>query len=217
MTDFAARRTMMVDTQVRPNDVTKYPIIAAMLHVRREAFVPDAARETAYVGENTELGGGRVLLEARTFSKMLDALDVQPTDRVLDLGAGLGYSAAVIARLGGQVIAVEEDASLAQAAAARLAAEGIANVTLRHGALAAGSAAEGPFDRIAIEGAVEVVPVAVLAQLRDGGRIGAIFMEGALGTCRIGLKIDGRMNWRFAFNAAAPVLPGFAAEKAFVF
>ncbi len=217
MTDFAARRTIMVDTQVRPNDVTKFPIIEAMLHVRREAFVPEAVREAAYVGENTDLGSGRVVLEPRTFAKMLDALDVQPTDRVLDLGAGFGYSAAVIARLGGQVVAVEEVADLAEAAAVRLAAEGIANVTLRQGALAAGSAADGPFDRIAIEGAVEVVPAALLAQLKDGGRIGAIFMEGALGLCRIGHKIDGRVNWRFAFNATAPVLPGFAAKKAFVF
>lgn len=217
MTDFAARRTIMVDTQVRPNDVTKFPIIEAMLHVRREVFVPEAAREAAYVGENADLGGGRVVLEPRTFAKMLDALDVQPTDRVLDLGAGFGYSAAVIARLGGHVVAVEEIAGLAEAAAARLAAEGIANVTLRQGALAAGSAADGPFDRIAIEGAVEVVPAAILAQLKDGGRIGAIFMEGALGLCRIGHKIDGRVHWRFAFNATAPVLPGFAAKKAFVF
>ena len=217
MPDFAARRMIMVDTQVRPNDVTKFPIIEAMLHVRREAFVPDGAREAAYVGENTDLGGGRVVLEARTLSKMLDALDLQPTDRVLDLGSGLGYSAAVIARIAGQVVAVEEEAGLAAAAQVRLAAEGVANVTVRHGALAAGSAAEGPYDRIAVQGAVEVVPAAILAQLKEGGRIGAIFMEGALGICRIGYKIDGRVSWRFAFNAAAPVLPGFAAEKAFVF
>ena len=217
MTDFAARRTVMVDTQVRPNDVTKFPIIAAMLHVRREAFVPGAAREAAYVGENTDLGNGRVVLEARTLSKMLDALDVQPSDRVMDLGSGLGYSAAVIARMAVQVFAVEEDADLAKEAAARLAAEGIGNVTLRQGVLAAGSAADGPFDRIAIQGAVEVMPAAILAQLKEGGRIGAIFMEDALGICRIGYKIDGRVSWRFAFNAAAPVLPGFAAEKTFVF
>ena len=92
MTDFAARRIMMVDTQVRPNDVTKFPIIEAMLAIPREQFVPASAREAAYVGGNIDLGLGRVMLEPRTLSKLLDALDVQPTDHVLVVGAGLGYS-----------------------------------------------------------------------------------------------------------------------------
>lgn len=107
MTNFAARRTMMVDTQVRPNDVTKFPIIEAMLSVPREAFVPAQRREAAYVGGNIDVGDGRVLLEARTLAKMLDALDIQPTDLVLDIGCGLGYSAAVIARMAEAVVAVE--------------------------------------------------------------------------------------------------------------
>ena len=72
MTDYAARRTMMVDTQIRPSDVTKFPIIDAMLRVPREAFVPRALREAAYMGENIDLGGGRVMLEPRTLAKMLD-------------------------------------------------------------------------------------------------------------------------------------------------
>ena len=217
MTDFAARRTIMVDTQVRPNDVTKFPIIETMLAIPREAFVPEQLREAAYVGENMDLGGGRVVLEARTLSKMLDALDVQPSDKVLDLGAGLGYSSAVIARMAGPVVAVEEDPALAAAAGQRLAAEGIANVILRQGPLSAGAKADGPYDRIAVQGAVEVMPAAILAQLKEGGRIGAIFMEGTLGVCRIGHKIDGQVNWRLSFNAAAPVLPGFAAKHDFVF
>lgn len=217
MTDFATRRTTMVDTQVRPNDVTKFPIIEAMLVVPREAFVPDTAREAAYAGENTDLGVGRVVLEARTLSKMLDALDVQPTDRVLDLGAGYGYSSAVIARMAGSVVAVEEVDALAAAASQRLSAQNIANVVVRLGALAAGAKADGPYERIVVQGAVEVMPEAILAQLSEGGRIGAIFMEGALGICRIGHKIDGQVNWRFAFNATAPVLPGFAAKTGFVF
>src|SRR5690606_40440779 len=98
MTDFAARRTMMVDTQVRPNDVTKYPIIEAMLAVPREVFVPAASREAAYVGGNIEIAPGRVMLEPRTLAKMLGALDIQRGDLVLDVGCGLGYSAAVLAR-----------------------------------------------------------------------------------------------------------------------
>ena len=109
MTEFSARRTMMVDTQVRPSDVTKFPIIEAMLHVPREVYVPSEKREAAYVGENMTIGAGRVVLEARTLAKLLDALDIQPTETVLDLGCGLGYSTAVIARLADAVIAVEEE------------------------------------------------------------------------------------------------------------
>ena len=113
MSEFATRRVMMVDTQVRPSDVTKFPIIDAMLSVPRETFVPDDKREVAYVGENLALAPGRVVLEARTLAKLLDALDVQPGDLVLDLGCGLGYSTAVIARLAETVVAVEEDEALA--------------------------------------------------------------------------------------------------------
>lgn len=216
MTDFAARRTMMVDTQVRPSDVTKYPIIEAMLAVPREAFVPGSQREAAYVGGNLEIAPGRVMLEARTLAKMLDALDVQPTDLVLDVGCGLGYSAAVIARMAEAVVALEEAEALAGQAQARLSAEGADSAALVSGPLAEGAARHGPYDVIVIEGAAEVVPDAILAQLKEGGRIGCLFMEGALGVCRIGHKIDGVVTWRFAFNATAPVLPGFAARKAFV-
>ncbi len=215
MNDFTALRTMMVDTQVRPNDVTKFPIIEAMLTVPREEFVPDQARAAAYVGENISLGSGSVMLEARTFAKLLDALDVQPGDRVLDLGAGLGYSAAVIGRMAGTVVAVEADPALAAAATARLAGQGIANVSVREGALADGAASEAPFDKIVIEGAIERFPAALAAQLKDGGKVAAIFMEGALGVARIGHRIDGVISWRFSFNAAAPVLPGFAAAQEF--
>lgn len=215
MTDFAARRTMMVDNQVRPNDVTKFPIIEAMLAIPREVFVPGAKREAAYVGENLDLGGGRVMLEPRTLAKMLDALDIGPGDLVLDIGCGLGYSAAVMSRMAEAVVAVEEDAGLAGQAEALLAAEGCDNAAVIEAPLSAGSAKHGPYDVIAIQGAAETVPQALLDQLKEGGRIGAIFMEGALGVCRIGHKIDGRVNWRFAFNAAAPVLPGFEAARGF--
>lgn len=215
MPDFAARRTVMVDSQVRPSDVTKFPIIAAMLDVPRERFVPDALQEAAYVGENLEIAPGRVLLEPRTLAKMLDALDIQPGELVLDVGAGLGYSAAVIARLAEAVIAVEEDEAMAAEAEAALSAEGADNAVVVAGPLAEGAPKHGPYDAIVIEGAAESVPEALIRQLKEGGRIGCLFMEGALGACRIGLKHGGKVSWRFAFNAAAPVLPGFAAEPEF--
>ena len=213
MTDFSALRTVMVDTQVRPSDVTKFPIIAAMLDVPREAFVPMAQREAAYVGLNIPIALGRVVLEARSLAKLLDSLDIQPGERVLDLGCGLGYASAVMARMGARVVAVEEDAGLALQAQQALAAE--TRVTVVTGPLAAGAAAQGPYDAIILQGAAEVVPQAVLDQLTEGGRIAAIFMAAALGTARIGYRLNGRINWRDAFNATAPVLPGFQARRGF--
>lgn len=215
MTDFSARRIMMVDTQVRPSDVTKFPIIEAMLTVPREVYVPANKREAAYMGENVQLGSGRVLLDPRTLAKLLDALDILPTETVLDLGCGLGYSTAVIARLADAVIAVEEDEDLAAEAQTILSSQGVDNAAVIRGALAEGSAKAGPYDVIILQGAVESLPDTLLAQLKEGGRIGSIFMEGALGVARIGYKIDGDITWRYSFNASAPVLPGFAAKPAF--
>ena len=215
MPDFATRRTMMVDTQVRPSDVTRFPIIEAMLHVPREHFVPESRREAAYLGENLYLAPGRVMLEPRTLAKLLEGLDVQPGERVLDLGTGLGYGAAVLASLGAEVAALEEDPALAQAAAIALASEG-AGVRVQQGPLVAGAPALAPFDVILVEGAVEVVPDAILAQLKEDGRIGALFSEENLGIARIGRKEAGLVSWRYAFNAGAPVLPGFERAAAFV-
>jgi len=216
MTDYALRRSVMVDTQVRPNDVTKYPVIAAMLDVPRELFVPEALREVAYVGEGVPLAPGRVLAEPRTLAKLADALAPEPGERVLVVGAGTGYSAAVMARMAGKVTALEEDEGLAARARTALREAGAEGVEVVTGPLAAGWPAGAPYDVILIDGGVETVPAAISAQLAPGGRIGAVFMEGALGTARIGHVAGGQAVWRFAFNATAPVLPGFAAARAFV-
>ena len=215
MSEFATRRVMMVDTQVRPSDVTKFPIIDAMLSVPRETYVPENRREAAYVGEDLDIGSGRVLLEARTLAKMLDALDIHPDELVLDIGCGLGYSAAVIARLADTVVAVEEDAGLAADAQRLLSEEGVDNALVVAGPLTAGAAKHAPYDVITVQGGVEVVPEALLSQLKDGGRIAAVFMDGALGTVKIGFKSEGRVSWRPSFNATAPVLDGFRKARGF--
>jgi protein-L-isoaspartate(D-aspartate) O-methyltransferase len=208
---------MMVDTQVRPSDVTKFPIIDAMLSVPREAFVPDAMKEAAYVGETLELGSGRVLLEPRTLAKMLDALIIEQDETVLDIGCGLGYSSAVIARMAQAVVAVEDDADLARDAQVALSNADIDNAAVLEGVLAEGAAKHGPFDVIILQGGVEQIPTTLLDQLNEGGRIAAIFMEGALGVVRIGRKINGQVMWKYTFNAAAPILSGFSKEQAFEF
>ena len=214
MADYAARRSTMVDTQVRPSDVTKFPIIEAMLAIPREVFVPTDRREAAYLGENIPLGDGRVLLEPRTLAKMLDGLNIQGDELVLDVGSGQGYSAAVIARMAEAVIAV--DAADIQSGAQDLLAQiGADNVVLHEAELAEGAAEHGPYDAIVVEGGVEELPQAIADQLKDGGRIACLFMEGQLGTVRFGFKTDGRISWRFGFNASAPVLPGFTRKRAF--
>ncbi|HKL45281.1 MAG TPA: methyltransferase domain-containing protein [Roseovarius sp.] len=215
MTDYAARRAVMVDTQVRPSDVTKFPIIDAMMSVPREAFVPVELREAAYMGENIDLGGGRVILDPRILGKMLDALDIQADELVLDVGCALGYSSAVMARVAEAVVAVEEDAEMAREAPGLLSENGADNVILQEGPLVQGAPEHGPYDVVVLQGAVEHLPEALSDQVKEGGRIACLFMEGALGAVRIGYRIDGEISWRFAFNAGAPVLPGFERHAAF--
>jgi protein-L-isoaspartate(D-aspartate) O-methyltransferase len=216
MSEFATRRVMMVDTQVRPSDVTKFPIIDALLSVPRETYVPDDKREAAYVGENLTIGPDRVVLEARTLAKLLDALDIQPGELVLDIGCGLGYSAAVIARLAETVVAVEDDAALAADAQRLLAEEGVDNAIVVAGPLAEGSTSCAPYDVITLQGGVEMVPETLLAQLKEGGRIGAVFVDAALGTASVGYKHDGKVTWRPVFHASAPVLHGFRKARGFL-
>jgi protein-L-isoaspartate(D-aspartate) O-methyltransferase len=217
MSDFAARRLMMVDTQVRPSDVTKFPIIDAMLTVAREDFVPAAQREAAYMGENLNLGHGRVLLEPRTLAKMLDALAITNSELVLDVGAAYGYSSAVIAHMAEAVVAVEEDETMAAEAQEGLANAGADNVVLHTAELALGAAQHGPYDAIIVQGGVNSVPQGLCDQLKEGGRIACLFMDGALGEVRIGYKRGSDISWRMSFNASAPVLNGFSREAAFEF
>ncbi len=205
----------MVDTQVRPSDVTKFPIIDAMLQVPRETFVPDRLREAAYIGENLDIASDRVMLEPRTLAKMLDALDIQPEHVALDIGCGLGYSTAILAQMCDFVVGVEDDDARAEEAQALLLGHGTDNAAIMSGPLVEGAAKSGPYDLIILQGAVEEVPASLLDQLRDGGRIACIFAESSLGVVRIGFKIDGIVNWRFGFNAGAPVLTGFKKQAVF--
>lgn len=205
----------MVDTQVRPSDVTKFPIIDAMLRVPREEFVGPSQREAAYVSDNIMLDEDRVVLEPRTLAKILDALDISPQELVMDIGCGYGYSSAVVACMAEAVVAVEEDTSLAKEAQDALSDAGADTVLVHVGPLNEGAAEHAPFDVILLQGGVAEVPSAVLDQLKDGGRIAAIFMSGALGEVRIGYKREGALSWRMAFNATAPILPGFEVNAAF--
>jgi protein-L-isoaspartate(D-aspartate) O-methyltransferase len=215
MTDFATRRRMMVDSQIRPSDVTKFPIIAAMLAVQRENFVPASKAEVAYMGEPLHLGGGRALADPRTLAKLLDALELRPEDMVLDIAPATGYSSAVLARIAAAVVAVEPDAALAAEAEAALHADGADAVIVLNAPAAAGAPEHGPFDAMVVECGVETFPQALVDQLKDGGRVGAVFMSGALGTARLGIKHNGALHWRDIFNATLPVLAEFRRAQEF--
>ena len=215
MFDTAAARRMMVDGQVRTADVTNPDLIAAMLAVPRERFVPQALAGQAYLDSDIAIGGGRALLKPMVLAKLIQAADIGADDHILDVGCGTGYATAILARLGGSVVALEEDAALAAAAKANLATAGKATVCV--GPLHDGWAAAAPYDLIFLNGATEVVPEALGRQLKPEGRLAAVFGAPHFGKATIFRLIEGQLVGRPIFDAAAPLLPGFAAPLTFVF
>jgi len=217
MTDYKMARTAMVDCQIRPSDVTKYPILEAFLATPREAYVPDACRSIAYAGEHMDLGNQRSLLDPRVFAKMLDTLNVQPDELVLDIGCGLGYSTAILAKLAEAVVAVESDAGMVKTATETLSEQSVDNAFVTYGDLTEGNAKNGPYDAIILQGSVDEIPSALIDQLKDGGRICAIFNDHKLGECRVGYKSRQKLSWDTLFNATAPLIKGFEAKAEFRF
>lgn len=215
MADAALQRKNMVESQVRPSDVTDRRIIRAMSDVPRHLFVPEAARSLAYMDEPVRLSAGRFLMAPRTFAKLVQLAEIDATGVVLDIGAATGYSSAVLGRIASAVVALEEDAELAAEATRAIESQGIENVALVKGPLAAGYAAEGPYDAIILEGAIEVVPPALLDQLKDGGRLVAVMAEHAVPKAFVWRRSGKAVDAAAVFDADAPVLPGFARAKEF--
>jgi protein-L-isoaspartate(D-aspartate) O-methyltransferase len=217
MFDAAAARRHMVDGQIRTADVTNPNLIAAMQAVPREQFVPAALADQAYRDGDVSLGRGRALLRPIVLGKLIQGADVRPGDHVLDVGCGTGYSAAVLAHMGAAVVALEEDADLAQRAEAALAGAGAGQVTVVKGPLTLGWPAAAPYDLILLDGAIEVAPDALGRQLKSSGRLAAVFGRNPAAKAMIYRSIEGHLVGRPIFDAAAPPLPGFAAPPAFVF
>jgi protein-L-isoaspartate(D-aspartate) O-methyltransferase len=223
MTDFAALRRAMVQGQVRINDVTEPRLTSALLELPRERFVPAPLSELAYLDRDLPLTGPeaalpRCLLKPLTLAKLIQAAEVVEQDRVLDVGCATGYAAAVLAHLGGRVVALEEQPDLARAAERNLAELGLASVSVAIGPLVEGWEAQAPYDIVLIEGRIEMLPPTLAMQLAPGGRLVCVHGEAAAAKGMIYLRNGTELSGRPIFEAAGTALaPGFVAPPAFVF
>ncbi len=218
MMDFALARTNMVKSQVQTNGVIDPRVIAALRATPREAYVPRAMRDFAYADKNLcvatdAAGNARYLMEPRTFGRMLQLAAPGVEDCVLNIGCATGYATAVLAALAQSVIAVEADEALSQAASANLEAQGVTNAVCVTGPLAAGWQREAPFDVIFVNGRIRCRPDALLAQLRDLGRLVAVYGDERIARIRLWTKRGGAISHVDEFDAAIPALPGFARSE----
>jgi protein-L-isoaspartate(D-aspartate) O-methyltransferase len=206
--NFSSMRTAMVESQLRTSDVDDQSVIAAMAHVAREDFVPAERRAMTYVDRPIPLGNGRALNPPLVVGRLLKEAQVKAGDKVLLIGAATGYSAALLAQMGAQVTAVEEEGG------AEIA---VAGVTVVRGALNAGAAAGAPYDVLFVDGAVAEVPAALVQQLADGARVVTGVVERGVTRLCSGRVVAGTVGLSSLTDIEMVVLPGFAAPETFVF
>lgn len=220
MTDYSQSRRKMVDNQLRTNDVTDHRILDAMEAVPRERFVPASKKAVAYIDEDLPVGPAdceRFLMKPHIFGKLVQLAEIRKDDVVLVVGAGSGYSAAVIADLAASVVALEENEDLVKTATEVLVDLGIENAVVVDGPLVEGYASEGPYDVIFVDGSVEVLPETLTEQLKEAGRLVVVEGQGGAGASRLFRKSGEAVSSRFGFNASVSLLPGFARTAEFVF
>ncbi len=218
MIDYAAARLNMIEGQLRTNGVTDPALLEALLAVPRERFVPEALRGVAYVDDDVPLGNGRYLMQPLVLARLIMLAEVGVGARVLSVGAGPGYDAAVVARLALSVVALESDPTLAATVRRLLAELGQSNASVVEGPLAQGHAAGAPYDAILFGGAISQVPDAIARQLGKSGRIAAVVRtEGRVPQVTVMTRVGETLSRRPVFDAGTPALPGFASEPAFVF
>jgi protein-L-isoaspartate(D-aspartate) O-methyltransferase len=218
--DFEAARIKMVDNQVRTTDVTSHTVLSAFLTVPREAFVPENRKTLAYIDTDiavSQADGGRYVMEPSPLAKLLQLGEITKTDTILEIGCTTGYTTALLSLIGKDVTAVESDADLAAQATSNLSRLGYTNVKIVTGPLEAGHRENAPYDVIFVNGAIEVIPVALTEQLRDGGRLIAVVGFGNASRAKVIMREGGKTSERPSFNTAVKALPGFRIAKEFVF
>ncbi len=213
--DFTSMRAAMVASQLRTNSVSDPLIVAAMEAVAREDFVPADRVALAYVDVPIPLGAGRFLNPPLVTGRLLVESGVAAGDKVLLIGAATGYAAALLSKLGANVVAVEEDTALSSAASVAL--NGNANVTVINAPLSEGSAGQGPYDILIIDGAVDHVPQSLWEQLREGGVIAAGLVDRGITRLAIGRRIGQSCTLVPFIDVEASPLPGFELAHAFTF
>jgi protein-L-isoaspartate(D-aspartate) O-methyltransferase len=208
--DYATARRAMVDSQLRPQGVTDQALLEAMGKVEREKFVPAEVRPLAYIDRSLALGEGRFLAPPAVLGQLLTQMMPLPDERALVVGAGTGYSAAVLQAMGLEVVALESTSALA----AQARENGLKVV---EGPLEAGHKAGAPYDIILIDGAVEHVPDAITAQLADGGRLGGALSDRGVTRLIVGRKAGGAFGYLSIGDAGVAALPGFTRPRTFTF
>ncbi len=211
-------RFNMIEQQIRPWDVLDAHVLYLLSVVKREDFVPVAHKALAFVDMEIPLPGGQVMLAPRVEARLLQDLGVQKHEKVLEIGAGSGYMAALLAHRAQRVITLEIDAQLAAFARSNLQMAGIHNAEVRHLDGARGVPAEGPFDVILLSGSVAEVPQSLLAHLKIGGRLGAIVGdEPMMRTTFVSRAGDTQYRTSQPWDTVAPRLQNFPEPSAFRF
>jgi protein-L-isoaspartate(D-aspartate) O-methyltransferase len=216
--DMEQARFNMIEQQIRPAEVLDPRVLEVIAQVRREDFVPEAYRELAFSDTNIPLGNGEVMMKPIMEARLLQALDVQPTDKILEIGTGSGYFTALLARLGKRVHSVEIDPTLMAQAEAKLAAHNIGNVSLTQGDAARDWNQDAPFDVIAITGSLPLLPETFQQLLTIGGRMAVIVGQAPVMEAKLITRVgDDQWATEDLFETVLPALRNAEQPQAFVF
>lgn len=213
----SAMRRHMIDGQLLPNDVTDEQVIAAIEKVNREAFVPASRKGVAYIDKNIQISPDRYLLEPLVFAKLLSAAEITNNELVLDIAPASGYSSAVFSNLVDSVVALEEDENLAELATNNLADQNCDNVAVIQGTHKDGLAKQGPYNLIFINGMVDEIPIPLLGQLTQKGRLLCILNQDGFGRAVLITFKNNVKGVRVLFDYDAPKLKSFEKKKEFEF
>lgn len=218
MINYTSARENMVESQIRPNRVTDERLLEAMRTIPREKFVPAHMQGFAYIDEDIDLGNGRFLQEPMVLARLIQSADIAPTDVVLDIGCGTGYSTAVMSKMASTVVGIERDDKLAEQAENLLKSLDITNAVIFHNDLTQGYEAQAPYDVILINGSLPEVPPEIFEQLIDGGRLITVLSEdGRPGQAVMYTRVRDIVSEKVVFDAATPFLKEFSKGEEFVF